>query len=298
LPQIRAIFQPLEFDPINKTSVATDAGYHAIYKLSRDQFAQALNDVIAARKANSSGQDLGPLAVHPLMAKQGVSGPMAQALNKVFLKYASSTNLVRLAVFTFFHSHVWGFQAIDISGGKTTPTPILIDDGGQIKTSVIIQTEGAVPPKGLFGLPFTAPKSLKDNPFALLLPQLNPPHDPIQAAYDSAVNLENPHLHTAGAVKDPAAVDCVSCHSAALARVAGEGVFHLTPDAHATPFTVDGKVVPAADLAQSTPMPPPTTGNISLDDDFHAFSYNGTRPMINRRTINETAAILAYVKGG
>jgi len=49
--------------------------------------------------------------------------------------------------------------------------------------------------------------------------------------------------------------------------------------------------IPATDVVPTTAV---------LDGDrlnLHAFSYRGTAAMINQRVINETAAILAYVRG-
>jgi hypothetical protein len=289
--QIRLILQPMTF--VSGRSVASDGGFHAIYSLTRDQFTAALNAVIAARQASdSSGADLGPLNVHPLMVNQGLGGSMATALNRVVLTSASASNLVTVAAFaTVIANHfTWNFQTINIANGSTQPLAIPAL-GGALRQTLSSQNE---PGDGTLALQSQQSVQSPDN----LMLLLNGPQaeqataDQRQAAYDSAIHIENPDLQTV------LTIDCGSCHSAQLARrVVGEDFFHLSPDNGAQPFSVDPSVVPTSDMQQSTPATPPT-GNLDLDNNLHAFSYNGTTPMIIQRTINETAAILAYVRSG
>jgi hypothetical protein len=42
---------------------------------------------------------------------------------------------------------------------------------------------------------------------------------------------------------------------------------------------------------------PPASFDTTTQLNLHAFSYNGTSPGISQRTVNEAAAIVAYVNG-
>jgi hypothetical protein len=97
--------------------------------------------------------------------------------------------------------------------------------------------------------------------------------------------VENPTLNS------PNTVDCASCHVAQLARIlVGQQQFGIDPTGNPNAFVPDAQAVPAADAQQTT--------SIDLNNglDLHAFSYKNTEPMINQRVINETAALVAYLR--
>ena len=52
-------------------------------------------------------------------------------------------------------------------------------------------------------------------------------------------------------------------------------------------FAPDARFVPAEDLKQAA--------NEEAGVDMHMFSYNGRVPSVHRRTINETAAVVAHL---
>ncbi len=119
--QLRVIFQSLAF--ASGATTAEDSGLHAFYALTRKQLTSALEEIIELRKASGGDADLGPLAVHPLVAQQGLSGAMGTGLAKIIQKYAGTSNLTRLTRL-YSSSDTWDFNGIDIAGGK--PTPMII----------------------------------------------------------------------------------------------------------------------------------------------------------------------------
>jgi hypothetical protein len=288
-PQIRLIFQPL--DVVENTVNAEDMAVHVLYSLTADEFYDAVNDVIALREANGSG-DLGPLAVHPLLAQQGMSGTMAAALNAIVLKYAGSTNLVRAAAFQRsaigqFDSN-WTLQAVDVTSGKTKAAPIPgVKETSQTISQPLQEPEQHTMKELLFDDPDTSDK-IGD---LLSVTSLTDSASVLQAAFDAASRIENPDVHTVNTI------DCASCHTAAIATRFGQEKFNLVTDPSAAPFSVPDDAVSAADFAQTTPAEELLGESPQTATNIHAFSYNEIGPMIMQRTINETAAIVTFLNG-
>ena len=72
--------------------VAFDSALHVFYNLTRGEFlalfAEALVDL---RVANANGEAAGPLAPHPIMARQGLGGSMAKGVEQLILLYAGAS---------------------------------------------------------------------------------------------------------------------------------------------------------------------------------------------------------------
>ena len=94
--QIRLVFQEVRWEPSSSDAgapVAFDSALHVFYDLTRGEFlalAQALVDI---RVANANGEAAGPLAPHPIMARQGLGGSMAKGVEQLILLYAGEKNL-------------------------------------------------------------------------------------------------------------------------------------------------------------------------------------------------------------
>lgn len=290
-PQLRLIFQTLAFE--DGAATANDDAVHAFYRLDGGQFEAALGEIIGIREANGGTAALGPLAPHPIMAQQGLDGPMATQLRATVLKYAGSATLVR---FTLFRSaglnapapagasgeaRFWNFHGFDVAADTATPIAIPSLPDGAVSAN----------------LPSTATEPL----YASFQPETVAADDiqvlanyglalaasaaDRQGGYDAALRIENPNVHS------PNTIDCVSCHMSQPARqLTAEKYFGLSAVGNANAFATDPGI-PATDVVPTTAV---------LDGDrlnLHAFSYRGTAAMINQRVINETAAILAYVRG-
>ncbi|MFT3697265.1 MAG: hypothetical protein QM831_29245 [Kofleriaceae bacterium] len=243
--QLRLVFQPMM--PGTETRV-DDVGVHAFYSLTQDELLAAIREITAARGT----ADLGPLAVHPLLAQQGTGGAFATTLSHVISTYAGQGNLVRLNAFSIVEDtkpietrQQWAFTSADISAG--TVSPHLIPGMTASRLDATVE-----------------------------LAQFTTTIDPVATIMDSVGNIENPHVQT------PNTIDCASCHFAQPSHELG-GV----PVGDA--FEAAG--IPAADLASTTHLIDPNDQGLNI----HAFSYRFTQPMINQRTINETANNIAYL---
>jgi hypothetical protein len=287
--QIRLVFEQLIGDAPTVPQ-AIDGGVHVTYSLTRDQLLAAVREIAAARAAVDDG-DLGPLAVNPIVAREGLTGEMAQKLMAIVATYADGTKIERITTFAFrtggsttgqSPAPAWDMHGFMVASG--VETPIEIPTLGPGTTSVSI-TETTAPLEGNLSPETTSP----DDPALLADTMRAMAATPAarQAAFDAALRVENPTKNT------PDTIDCASCHMAEPARVlVGEQMFGLTTTNDANAFAADASI-PEADLAATTTtIVNPTNGVL----DVHAFSYLFTTPMINQRVINETAANLAYLQ--
>jgi hypothetical protein len=284
--QLRIVLQPVFFG--TQVSVA-DGGIHVFYSLTRAELLAAVEEVAALRVAQGGTADLGPLAVHPIVKAQGLTGAMARGLQAIVLKYAGMSRLERFTVLQATNLDAdWNFSGFDVThaGGVAKTTPMIVPTLPANTTSVIFF--GGFSQSDLFGSFTPATKSADD--MHLLANQTDATAaTPAarQAAYDAALRIENPNLHS------PNTIDCASCHMAGPARVrVGEQIFKLSATGDANAFVPDAKYVSAADAKTTTPFDPKDNGV-----ELHAFSYKNVAPMINQRVMNETAAVIAYLNG-
>jgi hypothetical protein len=287
--QLRIIYQPITLNSSGKALSAQDAGVHAFYTLSSDDFADLVKGIVALREANSAtaGADLGPLAIHPILAKQGLSGKMDEGLNALVLKYAGTSSLTRITAFVgVFGQHTsWNFAAADVTKGKAVLSAI----PGLPPKTVLESVNLGTAPEGLLSLTFPTPDTA-DSVNPLLVATCQESTDDVRkAAFEGALRIENPDFNT------PNTIDCASCHTAQIGRqLIGQDYFKLSTEGDANVFTPDSSHVSAKDFVSKYAATQPN----GLSANLHAFSYDGTQPMIVQRVVNESAAIVAQLSAG
>ncbi|MEO9232745.1 MAG: hypothetical protein ABI421_05400 [Polyangiaceae bacterium] len=284
---IRLVYQSVMAGTTKGAPVTVaDSGFHVFYSLTADQFDAALKEIVNLRVANSDGKDLGALTVHPIMKSQGLSGAYAQGLNAIIQKYAGAGNIIKITGFLgVFSQHTsWNFAASDVANGKPTVDKIasLADDA--VEQTVSLGTA----PTDLIQLGFLQ-TTTNDNVQPLLTAVVQDDTDAVrQAAFDSALRVENPNFNS------PNTIDCASCHTAEIARqLIGQDFFKLSTSGDANAFVSNSKYVTKTDTTTKYLAKQPNGLAVNL----HAFSYDGTDPMIILRVINETAAIVAALNG-
>ena len=284
--QLRLVFQ--EFPPFVQgfTLKPEDGGFHVFYTITRDVLVDALDAIVALRKANGSDSDLGPLAVHPIVAAQGLSGPMAKGLNALVQKVAGLGKLTRVTAFRFHEWSDWdfltrAFPSASLVAADNIPTLTGAD------ASFEKALAGASPDPTVITL--SLPQTTSKDDIRLLLDGSQveaASQEQLATAYDAALRIENPNFNS------PNTIDCASCHAAQIAReLIGEKRFGQTSVGDANAFSADPDFVVAGDMAETTTLSIPSNGSPNL----HAFSYYGAAPTINTRVINESAAIVAYL---
>ena len=290
--QLRLVFQPIAFDSTSNVSLAEDSAVHVFYHLTRDELVAAVNELSAARADDAGDADLGPLAPHPVLAREGLTGPLAQRFVQIVTKYAGQANIVRFTSFQLavldtnggvgnppLVQQFWFLRGFDVTSGQPKPIAIASLPAGTNEVDLGVQTDPVLVTQ------FSPPTMSQDNLTLLADSNAAMQATPAQrqAAFDSALRIENPRHET------PDTIDCASCHMAQPSRELVGHALGLMEAGNANRFAADPSI-PAADLL-------PTTHLIGGDGglNIHAFSYRGADPMINQRVINETAANLAYL---
>jgi hypothetical protein len=283
--QMRLVFQPINGDgSASSPATFSDAGFHAFYSLDADEFADVVKAVVALRIANSTNSDLGALDVHPIMAKQGLDGAYAAGLASIILAHAGPTTLSRVTGFigVFGQQTQWHFAADDITDGKLVTSPVFGIAGPGDSESIGL----GVAPTGLISLNVPATTTSDD-----ISPLLSPnsqtfSDDQRNAALNAALRIQNPNFHS------PNTIDCASCHAAQIAsQLVAQDFYKVSITGDANVYARDARYITVRDFASKYQATQPNGLAVNL----HAFSYDGTAPMIIQRVVNETAAIVAYL---
>lgn len=286
--QLRLVFQEVTWQT-GSGAFAFDSALHAFYELSRGEFLALAQALVGLRAANAGNDAPGPLAPHPIIARQGLGGAMSKGVEALILQYAGEKNLARLAQLSTINNEleeIWNMSAFDVADGGATPSPIAtLADGGAFVEGL---GGGVRPsPDGGASILFVTfgPTTTPSNDFSALddgTPQSLATSD-VQAAFDALVRVENPKDNS------PNTVDCASCHVATpTEKLNLLPLFSLDDTTSPLAFQPDGKSVTQAEMAATF---------ISAESQFniHAFSYFGQSAGISQRTVNETAAIVEYL---
>lgn len=275
----------LIFQTVTAETGAADTAVHAFYALSRQELKDSVQQAIAIRR--TAGDDrLGALGPHPRMKSQGLKGPAATAINALIKNIAGTANLARITVFTQNGmGQRWNFSGFDIANGTATrmKIPNLPEDAPLVSffaglVNGDLTGDPAFTPAATGAKPEDNMQLLGNSAKATAEPSL----EKRQAAFDAAVRIENPTLHS------PNTVDCASCHSAEpTRRIVGETKLGLSLKDPKNLFVANAKFVPKADLA---------LGSVDTRGvDVHMFSYKGKVASIHQRTVSESAAVVAYL---
>ncbi len=281
--QMRLVFQTLTFDG-NRAKAADDA-VHAFYALTRDELARAVQTMIELRVRIAGDRRLGALAPHPLLTT--TSGDLdlgvVEEVNRLVASLAGPSNLVQLTQFAPSGlDTTWNFSGFDVAADTPLVIPTLPAGDDTHVAFFAGFTPGELDGDPAFVPASRAPaadnmQSLGNRMTARAAGQAGR-----RASFAAMLRIEDPGVHT------PNTIDCASCHAVDPVRQL-VGARHFAEEMSVVPgaFQPDPRWVPDADVAQ---LPRPDAGV-----NVHMFSYKGTTPSIHRRTIHESAAVVAHV---
>jgi hypothetical protein len=279
--QVRLVFQTVKVE-----TGADDSAVHVFYSLTRERLKDAVQDVIAARRTGGDDR-LGALGPHPLMKSEGLGGGTAKAINAILLRYAGAENLTRFTVFTNSGlGTAWNFTGFDVAGSNLSRMKVPnVPESAPMVAFFAGFRAGELSGEPPF-TPAAAGAKPEDNMQLLgngtWAARASVAAEKRQAAFDATVRIENPDLHS------PDTVDCASCHAAEPARrLVGEKKLGLSLKDRASAFVASTEFVPAADMR--------ATSVDASGIDVHMFSYKGKVASVHQRTINESAAVVAYL---
>lgn len=283
--QVRMVWQPVRVKTFERDGVtqkyvgADDAAMHTFYELNRDEFEVLLSKMVGMKKRSGQAKDR-PLLVHPVLAKEGLTGPYFKELWNLVLAFTGENRMSRV---TFMQvsagENMWVFGGFDLASGKLVEMEI--PRVSKMKSQAFLNN--SLPrPFWFNGGIFPEPQD-EENLNILTrdsrkLTQAD--EESVIAAVKAAVRFENPNKH------NPGTVDCVSCHVAQAARIWSMRQFPwlMLDQVHKDEFFVFNR-----DLTNTSPMQPHT--NV-----VRAFGYFENRPIVAQRTINESAAVIDYLE--
>ena len=281
LNQLRLIMQEVRTSSGQATGF--DSALHVFYRLTREELLDFAHAVATLREGRAPGQRLGKLAPDPVMVSEGLDGPMANGVRALILRYAGAQNLTRVTKLSATTvGFAWDFSGVEVSPGNLlTPVTIASMPAGTA-TQSLFSGFSVTDPEALLSPP---PSRTDDfTPLTSTMTASTLDAGARDLAFAALVRIDHPNRYT------PENIDCASCHFAtptsALIAKAKYGLDEATdPNA----FTVGDAGV----------LPEELTPTFSTVNGFnvHAFSYLERDPGINRRVVNETAAVVEFLNG-
>jgi hypothetical protein len=283
--QLRLVAQPV-FPGPDGPQMLDDAAAHLFYRLSSDEADLVITELVAIR-AGSPVSTVGPLGVHPALAADP-GGATGAAVRALVVAHARADNLMRITVNSFAMDN-WGFRRFDrAADGTLQRQPIRgMVEAGDVQAWIrLAQRDSLDDPSGSIA---PAPQ----NGFTHLLSSTSfaggAPVDPQRAASAAArlLAVENPDRTS------PEDTDCASCHLATQARLFAErnGVAFTAATRYQAPSGVSATLV----------LDPQLAGNLgaTIAFGYHTRSNPPSPPVpsISQRTVNESAAIAAFLGG-
>ncbi len=263
-PQIRVVMQP-----ITDTGTTLDSAIHLFYRLTEEELGAVVTSLRKLRALAPEQQD-SPLDVSPALVAQGMEGEYATGLNELVTTYAGEQNLVRM---TFFLrappvEDEWFFGGFARDGATMTPLDIV----GVGKTNQRVNRPDT--PGGYEYLHVPSPTKPEDITVLLTsaAAKAAAPAD-VEKALGAFARIENPQKY------GPDQLPCAGCHMTTFATEYAKTNLGLDvaqqPDAFKSTrdLTLRGE-------AATTPA------------SLRAFGFLGAKPMIAKRVVHETAAIL------
>lgn len=259
---------------------AADSALHLFYSVSRDELLELARGVALLREQYAAGKRLGKLAPHPIMVEQGLAGGMAAGVRQLVLAHAGAQNLTRITRLSARGGPFWDFSGFDVKDGAVVSFPIPTLEGEVAQRfernfgSIETEQPKVVPASGSADdftrlLTVSTAQGLSAGERTNLLTSL--------------LRVENPGHHS------PDTIDCVTCHLATpTVKLVVEPILKTELPDVPERFRSDPEVVPASELEPTFEDREPLTN-------VHAFSYTGRSVGINQRTVNESAAVVAYL---
>ncbi len=273
LQTLRVVVQPVV--PADGASLTTtDLALHLFYRLDGDELPGLLQDLAVERRTAGIARedDLPNGGAHPLLVREGISGPFAGRLRGWILDHAGADRLFRVTFMGREHVGLtWRFGAFSVEDKQLTPLKVpLLSVTEQTFTNHDFAGETFVNAGTLPVSPSTADVKLLFDPSRFRAA----PEAERNVAIDNAFRVENPDFET------PESIDCATCHAVA-------------PALHLAQMSTGASV---SDRAYRRPNgTTPTGATVTKTNELRAFGYFGARPSISQRAVNETAAVVARV---
>lgn len=273
--EIRLVFQALHDEAPGPGATgglaAADGAVHVMVDVPPDELVVVLQEILTLKRA-SGDLALHELAPHPILAKEGLSGPFAKGLRQVILGHLGGDRVARV---TFFDHNFgldqdgWTFGVFDRAAGGGL-VPGLVPTLGR-ETEIVAGSSAHAPLVGSSAEPYDSQKT-KDAVAALVSSGRPAPGAPEVAALGpvlgAALRVQDPRVH------DASTTSCSNCHLA-------EGAVSIASGIYGMPAT--GGFSHARSLARVDQRTSVTN--------LHAFGWLGREVSIMQRTANESVLV-------
>ena len=289
-PELRLVWQPVEYDEEANQWLVRDAAVHATYRLTDNEINQLLGQLWELKQTNKRlgvTTDGLPLGVHPALSSPTTASSFLRAMKALVLRYARSDRLHRVT-FTALRvpNRWWRFGSLEKTGENNwqrVDIPRLDATSMDVFNVAVEDGIGLGPERGLDGMFNVLPEEYPepDN----ILPLINKGYrfnderdkSVFTEKLDAVARFRNPLLSNADEL------DCASCHYADAARYYAENRFPEFRDAK--PKSRFRNPDPSLFVLTNTSIVARSARVV------RAFGYQDAEPAISQRTINESAAV-------
>ena len=287
-PQVRLIWQPVEFDKFAGTWLARDAAVHCFYGLSPAELELLKQDLWEIKKKFAGlGVDtrLKALDVHPALRNERTADAFNREIQRALLKYVGEGNLERITyVALLVPTKWWRFGAFEKDRDGTwhaADIPRLDTPTVDIFNVAVYDGIGLGPEKGIDAvfnvLPEDYPEA--DNIFAVINKgyRFNDPRDRsvFRGKLDAIARFQNPRKTNVDNL------DCAACHYADATRYYMGNRFRELEQTGSTEDFENPD--PEVFNLENRTLAATSTRNV------RAFGFFGDEPVVSQRTINESA---------
>ena len=287
-PQVRLIWQPVEYDEFSGKWLARDAAVHCFYALSRGELELLKEELWDIKKRFADlGVDtkLKALDVHPALRNKRTADAFNRDIQRALLNYVGDSNLEKITfVALLVPTKWWRFGAFekDRNGDwQTAAIPRLDAPTEDIFNVAVYDGIGLGPEKGVDAvfnvLPEDYPEA--DNIFAVINKgyRFNDARDRsvFRGKLDAIARFQNPRKTNVDNL------DCATCHYADATKYYMGNRFQELRTAGSTEEFKNPD--PALFNLENRTLAATSTRNV------RAFGFFGDRPVVSQRTINESA---------
>ncbi len=271
--EIRLIAQPITRARSLTVGPFEDDAIHLVYGLSATELAEAVKGLVALHQSTGARAFLdSPLGVHPLIARDGNTGPYATGMKSWILQHTGDARLRRIAANFSSSNLTWFLRSMEVQGSATVVAPVPCSPSPLQLWSFSSTTERPDGPT----LPI--PNCAADTNLMMRTQTA----ERFQAATPAerttvtteALELARPDRRMFGDV------DCVACHETSQNLAAWHGTSFL--------LASDGN--PSRYAARPIPLDPLRAPSAPVI--MRAFGYFGNQAFVSLRTATETAEVL------
>lgn len=294
-PEMRLVWQPVEFDRFQKKWMSRDAAVHSFYKLSTLDFESLKSKLLTLKKENESklvSTHNRPLNIHPALLNPMTEPYFRANLSEIILSYCGEANLKKVTFMSLLVPTRWwrfgSFVQDDLGDWVAEEIP-------RLNTTSEDLFNVALEPSGSSKGPGVAMDAIFN-----ILPENYPAEDDITGIInrgyrfndDNDLPIFESKLHAIERFKNPnkttaANLDCASCHYAGPAR-----------------FYAESRFPQLSQFASSDAFPNPNPSLFNLSNTtiakeatriVRAFGFFDDQPAINQRAINESANVAHWL---